>query len=129
MDDTFVIQKEVNKQDLLKHINSVDPAIQFTVKNNKEDGAIPFLDTTVKPQAQPTTNEVKTMGHIVIPCTQGLCESIKKICESYGIQTHFKGNSTIKNLLVSPKDKDPMSAKVGPYIGSNVVTSPVMMNT
>ena len=26
-----------------------------------------------------------------------------------GIQIHFKGNSTIKNLLVSPKDKDPMA--------------------
>ena len=28
--------------------------------------------------AQPTTNEVKTKGHIVIPYTQGLCESIKR---------------------------------------------------
>ena len=50
VDDTFVIQKEVNKQDFLQHINSVDPAIQFTVEN-KEDGAIPFLDTIVKPEA------------------------------------------------------------------------------
>ena len=54
------------------------------------------------------TREVKSKGHIVIPYTQGLCESIKKICGRYGIQTHFKGGSTIKNLLVSPKDKDPM---------------------
>ena len=51
VDDTFVIQKEVNKQGFLQHINSVDPAIQFTVQNNKEDGAIPFLDTIVKPEA------------------------------------------------------------------------------
>ena len=63
--------------------------------------------------AQPTTNEVKTMDHIVIPYTQGLCESIKKICSRYGIQTHFKGNGTIKNLLVSPKDKDSMVNKSG----------------
>ena len=40
-------------------------------------------------------------------------QSIKKICSMYGIQTHFKGNSTIKNLLVSPKDKDPMAKKGG----------------
>ena len=46
--------------------------------------------------AMPTTNEVKTKGHIVIPYTQGLCKSIKNICSKYGIQTHFKGNSTIK---------------------------------
>ena len=207
VDDTF--DKEVNKQDFLQHITSVDSAIQFTLENNKEDDAIPFLDTIVKPEAdgnlsitvyrnpthtdqylqwdshhhlsaklsvintlthraqtvcsnpellhkemdylrkaltqckypkwafdkvekrlnrpirevtdgannqsttgaQPTTNEVKTKGHIFIPYTPGLSESIKKICGRYGIWTHFTGSSTIKNLLVSPKDKDPMVSK------------------
>ena len=42
---------EVNKQDFLQHINSVDHAIRFTVEDNKEDGSIPFLDTIVKPEA------------------------------------------------------------------------------
>ena len=51
MDDTFVIHKEANKQGFLQHINSVDPAIRFTVEDNKEDGSIPFLDTIVKPEA------------------------------------------------------------------------------
>ena len=63
--------------------------------------------------AQPATKEVKTKGHIVIPYTQGLCESIKKICGRYGIQTYFKGSITIRNLLVSPKDKDPMVNQSG----------------
>ena len=49
-DDTFVIQKEVYKQGFLQHINSFDPAIQFTVETTKMDGAIPFLDTIVKPE-------------------------------------------------------------------------------
>ena len=211
MDDTFVIQKEIHEQHFSPHINSVDPVIQFRVENNKEDGAIPFLDTIVKPEAdgnlsitvyrkpthmdqylqwdshhhlslkfsvihtlthraqtvcsnpellykekahlrkaltrcyypkwaldkvekrfnkpprevtdgasnqgtvgaQPTTNDVKTKGNIVIPYTQGLCESINKICGRYGIQTHFKGSNTIRNLLVSPKDKEPMVIKSG----------------
>ena len=51
VDDTFVIHKEVNKQGFLQHINSVDPAIKFTVEDNKEGGSIPFLDTIVKPEA------------------------------------------------------------------------------
>ena len=63
--------------------------------------------------AQPATNEVKSKGHIVIPYTQGLCESIKKICGRYGIQTHFKGGRTIKSLPVSPKDKDPIVNQCG----------------
>ena len=50
MDDTFVIKKDANKQNFLQYINSVDMAIQFTVENNKEDGDIPFLDTTIKPE-------------------------------------------------------------------------------
>ena len=211
VDDTFVIHKEVNKQDFLKLINSVDPAIRFTVEDNKEDGSIPFLDTIVKPEAdgslsitghrkpthtdqylqwdshhhlsakfsvinalshraktvcsrpellqqemdhlrkaltkckypkwaldmvekrlnkctsevidgdnyqgstvgQAVTNGVKTKGHIIIPYTQALCESIKKICGRYGIQTYFKGGRTIKNLLVFPKNKDPMVNQSG----------------
>ena len=54
-----------------------------------------------------STTEVKSKGHIVIPYTQGLCESIKKICGRYSIQSHFKSGSTIKNLLVSPQGQRP----------------------
>ena len=227
VDDTFVIHKEVNKNDFLQHINSVDPAIKFTVEDNKEDGSIPFLDTIVKPEADgglsitvyrksthtdqylqwdsyhnlsakfsvintlshraktvcsnpellkkekehlrkpltqckcpkwamdkvekrlnrpsseaidransqgttstsTATKEVKSKGHIVIPHTQGLCESIKKICGRYGIQTHFKGGNTIKNLLVSPRTKNLWSPKVMPSIGISVGTLAVMMST
>ena len=51
VDDTFVIQKEENKQNFLQHhIHGVDLAIQFTVENKKDDGTIPFLDTIVKPE-------------------------------------------------------------------------------
>ena len=50
VDDTFVIHKEANKQGFLQDINSVDPAIRFTVEDNKEDGSIPFLDTIVRPE-------------------------------------------------------------------------------
>ena len=210
MDDTFFIHKEVNKQDFLQHINSVYPAIRFTVED-KEDGSIPFLDIIVKPEAdgslfitvfrkpthtdqylqrdshhhlsvkfsvintlshraktgcsspvllhqemnhlrkaltqckypkwalhklekrlnkstseaidgvnnqgtpdiQVVTNEVKIKGHIVIPYTQGLCKSMKKICGRYGIHPHFKGGSTIKNLLVSLKDNNHMVNQSG----------------
>ena len=206
MHDTFVIHKKVNKNDFLQHINSADPAIKFTVEDNKEDSSIPFLDTIVKPEVdgslsitvyrKPNHTDqylqwdshhnlsakisvINTLSHraktvcsnpellkqekehlrkaltqckypkwaldkmekrlfrssseaidgannqgpqvpmlpleksrvrviLSLPYTQGLCESIKKICGRYGIQTHFKGGNTIKNLLVIPKDKDPM---------------------
>ena len=60
VDDIFVIHKEVNKQDFLQHINSVDPAIKFTVEDTKEDGSIPFLDTIVN---------LRLMAHYPSLCT------------------------------------------------------------
>ena len=70
-----------------------------------------MMGATVMPSL--LNHGVQSKGHIVIPYTQGLCESIKKICGRYGIQAHFKGGRTIKNLLVSPKDKDPMVNQSG----------------
>ena len=216
-----------HKQGFLDHINSIDPAIKFTVEGNQANGAIPFLDTLVTPLAdnslsfqvyqKPThtdqylqweshhslsskysvigtltdrakvvcttqellkdelkhlrealgkckypnwaisrvqnkvinsnwedtrtsdnnnssTNEEdssstdsnnpvntstnartnkKSIGQIVIPYTKGTAESIKHICGKYGIQVHFKGNTTIKQILMKPKDPDPKDNKSG----------------
>ena len=48
---THLLSRRKFTNRILQHISSVDPAIQFTVENNKEDGAIPFLETIVKPEA------------------------------------------------------------------------------
>ena len=44
-------KQQAHKQLFLDHINSIDPSIKFTVKGNQENGAIPFLDALVKPEA------------------------------------------------------------------------------
>ena len=49
----------------------------------------------------------------MVPYTKGLSESLKKICGKYGIQTYFKGNTTIKQTLMQPKDQDPMDRRSG----------------
>ena len=59
------------------------------------------------------TMKCKTRGILSYPTHKVLSESIKKICGRYGIQTHFKGGRTIKTLVVSPKDKDPMVNQSG----------------
>ena len=38
-------------------------------------------------------------------------ESFKHTCGKYGIQTYFKGNTTIKQVLMKPKDQDPKEKK------------------
>ena len=51
--------------------------------------------------------------YIVVPYHQGLSDSFKRTCRKYGIQVHLKGGPTIKNLLMAPKDKDPILKKSG----------------
>ena len=50
---------------------------------------------------------------MVVSYHQGLSERVKKTCSKYGVQAHFKGGQTIKNLLMTPKDKDPINSKSG----------------
>ena len=52
-------------------------------------------------------------GHITVPYNEGLSESLKNICQKYGIQVHFKSGKTIKDELVAPKDKDHITKKSG----------------
>ena len=66
--------------------------------------------------------------YIVVPYHQGLSESYKNICKKYGIDVHLKGGHTIKDHLMSPKDKEPLLKKVGSYTGISVIGLIVMMN-
>ena len=76
------------------------------IEPSEEDNNNSSDDTT----GRDPNKEKYSKGHIVMPYTPGLGESIKKICRKYGIQTHFKSNRTIKEILVKPKDKNPASA-------------------
>ena len=53
VDDTFVMNKAEHSQDLLQHINSQDPHIQFTMEPSQH-GSLPFLDTLVTIQPDNT---------------------------------------------------------------------------
>ena len=50
---------------------------------------------------------------MVVPYYKGLSESIKRSCRKYGVQVYVKGGLAIKNLLMAPKDKDPILKKSG----------------
>ena len=44
-----------------------------------------------------------------MPHSQSLFESYKTICSKYGVQVHFKGENTLKNLLMLPSDNEPIT--------------------
>ena len=72
VDDTFVLQQQARKEEFLQHINTVDPSIQFTVEEEKEDGSIPFQDTIIRPEADGTfTVGVYRKPHILTYTSHG----------------------------------------------------------
>ena len=195
VDDTFTILQSSKKEEFLEYLNSIDQQIQFTAENQREDGAMPFLDILVSPgrdgslstsvYRKPTHTDlylqweshhtlsskysvIGTLQHranticsntqllhkeekhlhqalkrcqyptwalnkikhkmrnpgtrttanrnsnimqrsyMVVPYYAGLSENIQNIGRKFGVQVHCKGGTAIKNLLMAPKDKDPM---------------------
>ena len=49
----------------------------------------------------------------MVPYYSGLSESIKNIGRKFGVQVYCKGGNTIKNLLMAPKDRDPIQKQSG----------------
>ena len=60
-----------------------------------------------------TLHNTTQKPYITVPYYKGLSESVKKKCNNYGVKVYFRGGTTIKNLLMAPKDKDPMLKKSG----------------
>ena len=77
------------------------------------------------------TNQTIKKYQIVVPYSQGLCESYKTICSKYGIQEHFKGGNTLKSLLMFPKDKEAVTkeSNIIYWLKCGMARLNVMMNT
>ena len=74
--------------------------------------------------AQPATSEVKTKGHIVIPYAHKVSMKVSRgSVEGIAYRPTSKVVTPSQTYWSPPRTKSPWSAIVGPYIGSNVVTS------
>ena len=58
-------------------------------------------------------NNKNNQNPCMVPYYKGLSESLKRTCSKHGVQVYFKRGMIIKNLLVAPKDKDPILKKSG----------------
>ena len=71
-------------------------------------------------------NNINKNLYMVVPYYQGLSEKIKRSGKKFGVQMHFNGGLTIKNLLMAPKDKDYILKKVDSYTDIVVIGWSVM---
>ena len=60
-----------------------------------------------------TGSDIIQKPNIIVLYYRGLSESFKKVCSNHGLQVYFKGCTTIQNLLMAPKDQDPMQRRSG----------------
>ena len=76
------------------------------------------FDRVLQPKTtKPRTNkdsDNKSKGQVVIPYIQGTSEALRRIYATYGIRTYIKPTQTLRQLLVSPKDKTEKKDVVGP---------------
>ena len=62
--------------------------------------------------------------------SRGPWKSIRNICSKYGIQTYFKGNKSVKNILVChQKINTSWNRKVELFIGTGAKSWNLMMST
>ena len=111
----------INKvQNKILNSNWVDQGnTQHTTNNNNQPQVNNNQDTsTTTPSLGPTN----TVGQVIIPYVQGTAKSCKHNCGKYGIKVHFKGNTTIKQILMKPKDQDPWKRRVGLSTVTNAIT-------
>ena len=128
--DPKLLQKELNHlrnaMGKCKYPSWAINKVQHKVLNNNQGEHDNNQPSTTNNQVQPdnnqgtsSTNRTTTkstknfIGQVVIPYTQSTAEGFKNMCGKYGIQVYFKGNTTIKQLLMKPKDKDPKENKSG----------------
>ena len=77
--------------------------------NNSQANSNPNASTVATTISRPKS----IIGYVVIPYTQGLVESFRNTCGKHGILTYFKRNTTMKQILMKPKDQDTKDKKVG----------------
>ena len=69
------------------------------------------LTSRRKPKKNNQGNKNINKSCIVVPYMKGLGETCKNICRRYGVEVYFRGGSTIRDLLVHPKDRDTILKK------------------
>ena len=145
VDDTFVINKAEHSQELLQHINSQDPHIQFTVEPTQQD-SLPFLDTliTIQPdntlittvyRNPPTQTNIFTgtaTTHITAKQSvfNTLAQRAKTVASTQDSLDkeldHIKQHSNTANSLLGPQ---PVAPQVHPIPNNTLTTPPTPLPT
>ena len=88
------------------------PKLGTKQSGDKEPNTSP-KEKQSKQQEASSKQQQRTKNTYCGPLSSGLSESFKRTCRKYGIEVHLKGGHTIKDLLMTLKDKDPILKRSG----------------
>ena len=79
--------------------------------------------TTALQSYQNAIEETKPTAVITLPYLQGLSEASRRILGEHKIEVRFKPHTTLRQILVKPKDPIPITSRKGVvYTASHVQT-------
>ena len=109
----------IRQQTLQKEMEHINKALQAfnippwavnTLHNNLTANTTATMDIPTIQQMENNNNSSSRCNNknisILVPYFHGFGERFKGTCNGLGIQVHFRGTNTIKNLLMAPKDRD-----------------------
>ena len=101
-------------EDLKQEIEHIDSALRRCEYPPWALEKVKDLRKNPKEKDPPDKEKPKCKGRVSIQYCKGLSETLKRIFHAYGIQTFFKPTNTLRNQLVSPKDKPKKEEVMGP---------------
>ena len=81
----------------------------------------------VAKKAKPMLKEKQSKGMVFIPYVNGLTERIQRVYKKHKLKAAMKPHSTLRNILVHPKDKGTNSNIVMSSTRSGVKTATILM--
>ncbi len=102
-----IITEDKDKEEEVQHIKKVLSIVGYSkwawqAPGNKKLHPHPNQRDNIRPK-----------GHVTIPYVQGITKSISRLIRKVGVIAHTKPYTTIRKLLVAPKDRDKPEDKCG----------------
>lgn len=103
--DWIIDQKQSPDKPPPEEIDSVDPQSGQGGGHSASHRGVDSQDTSGGGFTQNSEEPVKKWFPIVIPYIRGLPEELRQIYKNYDVPAYFKPTSTLRQLIVRPKDK------------------------
>ena len=99
-----VVTEEEDRRQEEEHITNALKKCSYpawSIRKPKKD----MQTRAIKELRKPIRKELKSRGMVTIPYVKGLIEAFSRILKTYSICTAVRPHTTLRNLLVHPKDR------------------------